>query len=105
MDLVDVLRLRHYSIRTEANYCDWIRRYIQFHKMSKREDLNEGEGKIELFLSDLAVNGKVAVSTHHASLDLKLEISDCRSGDAGGMGTCFTRIARIENSRKLKRDA
>jgi hypothetical protein len=49
--------------------------------MSKREELNDGEAKIELFLSDLAVNGKVAASTHHASLDLKLEISDCRSGD------------------------
>jgi hypothetical protein len=74
----EIMRLRHYSIHTESAYCDWIRRYIQFHKMSKRDDLNEGEGKIELFLSDLAVNGKVAVSTHRASLDFRLEISDCR---------------------------
>ena len=27
----EVMRLRHYSIRTEQCYCDWIRRYIKFH--------------------------------------------------------------------------
>ncbi len=32
MDQVrEVLRLRHYSIRTERCYCDWIRRYVKFH--------------------------------------------------------------------------
>ena len=25
------IRLRHYSIRTERTYIDWIRRYIYFH--------------------------------------------------------------------------
>jgi hypothetical protein len=24
----EVMRLKHYSIRTEQSYCDWIRRYI-----------------------------------------------------------------------------
>ena len=28
----DVIRLKHYSIRTEESYVDWIRRYILFHK-------------------------------------------------------------------------
>ena len=27
----EVMRLKHYSIRTERSYCDWIRRYIDFH--------------------------------------------------------------------------
>jgi hypothetical protein len=32
MDQVrEVMRLKHYSIRTERCYCDWIRRYIRFH--------------------------------------------------------------------------
>ncbi len=35
----EVMRLKHYSIRTERSYCDWIRRYIHFHKMHSREDL------------------------------------------------------------------
>src|SRR5437773_9432180 len=59
----EVLRLRHYSIRTEQSYCDWIRRFIKFHRMRSREELIPGEGKIEMFLSDMAINGKVAAST------------------------------------------
>src|SRR5437867_379286 len=43
-----VMRLKHYSIRTERCYCDWIKRYIHFHRMQAREDLNGGEAKIEL---------------------------------------------------------
>lgn len=35
----EVMRLKHYSIRTERCYCDWIRRYIKFHGMRSREDL------------------------------------------------------------------
>jgi hypothetical protein len=27
----EVMRLRHYSLRTERSYCDWIRRCIKFH--------------------------------------------------------------------------
>ena len=27
----DVIRLKHYSIRTEEAYVNWIRRYILFH--------------------------------------------------------------------------
>jgi Phage integrase, N-terminal SAM-like domain len=52
MDQVrEVMRLKHYSIRTERCYCDWIRRYIRFHKMLKREELTQGaEAKMELFL-------------------------------------------------------
>jgi Phage integrase, N-terminal SAM-like domain len=64
MDQVrEVLRLKHYAIRTERCYCDWIRRYVHFHGMRSREELNGGEPKIERFLSDLAVNGQVAAST------------------------------------------
>ena len=56
----EVMRLRHYSIRTEQSYCDWIWRYIRFHQMRAREELTPGEVKVEQFLSDLAVRGQVA---------------------------------------------
>jgi hypothetical protein len=57
MDQVrEVLRLRHYSIRTERSYCDWIRRYIKFHQMQSRADLDPAESQIELFLSDLGTS-------------------------------------------------
>ena len=66
----EVMRLKHYSIRTERCYCDWIRRYIHFHKMKLREELTqEPKAKMELFLSDLAVNGKVAASTQNQALN------------------------------------
>jgi len=58
----EVMRLRHYSIRTEQCYCDWIRRYVKFHGMRSREDLSCGTGKVESFLSDLAVKGNVPVN-------------------------------------------
>ena len=62
----EIMRLKHYSLRTERCYCDWIRRYIHFHKMRLREELTqEPKAKIELFLSDLAVNGKVAAATQN----------------------------------------
>ena len=57
----DVLRLHHYSVHTERSYVDWIKRYVQFHQMRCREDLAEGESKIEAFLTDLAVSGWLRV--------------------------------------------
>ena len=29
----DVMRLKHYSLRTERTYWDWIERFIRFHAM------------------------------------------------------------------------
>jgi integrase len=68
----EVMRLRHYSIRTEQCYCDWIRRYIKFHGMRSREDLLSGTGKVETFLSDLAVNGNVSASTQNQAFNALL---------------------------------
>ena len=64
MDQVrEVMRLKHYALRTETCYGDWIRRFVRYHGMKSREDLSPGTAKIEEFLSDLAVNGHVAAST------------------------------------------
>jgi integron integrase len=65
----NVLRLHHYSIHTERSYIDWIKRYIHFHQMRCREDLADGEKKIEAFLTDLAVRGKVAASTQNQAMN------------------------------------
>jgi integron integrase len=65
----NVLRLHHYSIHTERSYIDWIKRYVHFHQMRCREDLAEGEKKIEAFLTDLAVQGKVAASTQNQAMN------------------------------------
>lgn len=68
----EVLRLRHYSIRTEQSYCDWARRYIRFHRMQSRDELFPAEGKIAEFLSDLAVRGNVAASTQNQAFNALL---------------------------------
>ena len=65
----NVMRLGHYSIHTERSYVDWIKRYIHFHHMRTREDLANGEGKIEAFCTDLAVKGKVAPSTQNQAFN------------------------------------
>ena len=65
----NVMRLGHYSIHTERSYVDWIKRYINFHHMRSREDLVNGESKIEAFCTDLAVNGMVAPSTQNQAFN------------------------------------
>jgi hypothetical protein len=40
MDLMrEVMRLKHYSIRTERCYCEWVRRFVQFHRMQARGEM------------------------------------------------------------------
>jgi integron integrase len=57
------LRVKHYSIRTEQAYVDWIKRFIWFH--GKRHPKDMGAREIEAFLSHLAVKGKVSASTQN----------------------------------------
>ncbi len=45
----DALRVRHYSLRTEASYLQWIKRFILFHK--KRHPRDMGEQEITTFLT------------------------------------------------------
>jgi hypothetical protein len=44
-DMRDVMRRRHYSIRTERSYCGWVKRFILHFNMKSRDDLSEGEKK------------------------------------------------------------
>lgn len=64
LDLLrDRLRVKHYSIRTEHAYVDWVRRYVRFHGMRHPADL--GPKEVEAFLTHLAVQGRVAPSTQN----------------------------------------
>jgi integron integrase len=62
----DQIRLRHYSIRTERVYCEWVRRFIRFHQYRHPAEMAAAE--IEAFLSDLAVRGNVSASTQNQAL-------------------------------------
>ncbi len=57
------LRVKHYSIRTEQTYSDWIKRYIYYH--GKRHPKDMGAREIEAFLTHLAVDGKFSASTQN----------------------------------------
>ena len=57
------IRVRHYSIRTEATYVDWARRFILFH--DKRHPLDMGVVEVTAFLTYLAVERNVAPSTQN----------------------------------------
>ena len=66
----DAIRLKHYSIRTEEAYVNWIKRYIFFHGV--RHPAEMGAAEVEAFLTHLAVKENVAVSTQNQALSALL---------------------------------
>jgi len=66
----EVIRVKHYSIRTEQAYIDWIRRYILFHGKQHPKDMSSAE--IEAFLTHLAVVQQVASSTQNQAFSALL---------------------------------
>jgi hypothetical protein len=51
----DVIRLKHFSIRTEQTYIHWSRRFILFHH--KRHPRDMAETEVTEFLTHLARDG------------------------------------------------
>ena len=66
----DRLRVKHYSMRTEYSYLQWIRRFIFFH--GKKHPREMGGPQVEAFLSHLATVGRVAASTQNQALSALL---------------------------------
>jgi integron integrase len=81
------MRLRHYSIRTEDAYVQWIRRFIRFS--GGRHPREMGSEEIIAFLSHLAIEGKVAAATQNQALNaisfLYRRVLDRELGDLGSM--------------------
>jgi integron integrase len=65
-----VMRLKHYSLRTEESYIHYIRQYILFH--NKRHPKEMGVDEIRAYLSHLAVEKNVAASTQNVALSALL---------------------------------
>lgn len=61
--LREQLRIRHYSLRTEDAYVDWVRRFILFH--GKRHPRDMGAPEVQAFLSHMAVARGVSPSTQN----------------------------------------
>ncbi len=62
----NTLRVRHYAIKTEKSYVQWIKRFILFH--NKQHPTKMGKPEVEQFLTWLAVVRKVAPSTQNQAL-------------------------------------
>ncbi len=66
----NVLRVKHYSIRTEESYVRWIEYYIRFHHNQNPAQM--GKMEAQNFLTHLAVQKKVAASTQNQALSALL---------------------------------
>ncbi len=65
-----VARLKHYSLRTEQTYWDWIRQFVLFH--GKRHPEEMGAVEVRDFLTHLAVERKVAAATQNQAFSALL---------------------------------
>jgi integron integrase len=62
-----VIRARYYSIRTEDAYVHWVRRFILYH--GKRHPIEMAETDVAAFLTHLAVEARVSLSTQNQALN------------------------------------
>lgn len=62
----EVIRVKHYSLRTEKTYLSWVRNFI--HWSGLRHPADMGAPEIEAFLSMLANQRDVAASTQNQAL-------------------------------------
>lgn len=91
-----VIRVNHYSIRTEKTYWYWIRYFIRFHQMKHPRDM--GPQEVNEFLTWLAVHRNVAAATQAQALNalvfLYSKVLDKPLGEIG-------EVIRSKKPRKL----
>jgi integron integrase len=82
-----VIRQKHYSIRTEHAYVQWIKKFIFYHNTRHPKDM--GEKEISQFISYLATHKRVASSTQNQALNaivfLYKQVLNIELGDFGRM--------------------
>lgn len=66
----DVIRLKHYSRRTEQAYLQWVKRFVLFNKKRHPRDMSSKE--VTAFLTWLAVKRRVSASTQNQALNALL---------------------------------
>lgn len=65
-----LIRVKHYSIRTEKSYTSWIKQFIRFNHLAHPKDL--GTKEVQAFLTYLAVTRNVSASTQNQALSALL---------------------------------
>lgn len=83
----EILRVRHYSLRTEEAYLGWMRRYILFH--GKRHPREMGAAEVAAFLNYLANERTVAAATQNQALNACFfSTRSCWSASWGRLRAC-----------------
>ena len=83
--LREVLRVKHYSLRTEEAYGQWVRRYLKFHRDAQgawRHPRDLGAADVVAFLNHLANVENVAAGTQNQALN--------------ALSFLYTQVLRIE---------
>ena len=68
--VVEKIRIRHYSIKTEKSYTYWIKNYILFHNKKHPKDM--GKTEIEQYLTYLAIDKNVSPTTQNQAFSALL---------------------------------
>ncbi|MDB9822204.1 site-specific integrase [Deltaproteobacteria bacterium] len=90
------IRYRHYSIRTEQTYIDWVIRFLIFFNSVSPENL--GPNDIRQYLDYLANDRKVAASTQNQALNAIVFLyTQVLKRDAGD----FSEFVRARRHRKV----
>lgn len=66
----DIIRIKHYSLRTEESYLHWVRRFIYFH--GKRHPRELGAREVTAFLNHLVKSRDIAAATQNQALSALL---------------------------------
>ena len=86
--LREVLRVKHYSLRTEEAYGQWVRRFLKFHRDQAgawRHPRELGTAEVVAFLNHLAITDSAAAGTQNQALNaisflytqvLRIELGD-----------------------------
>ena len=72
--LREVLRYKHYSLRTEEAYVYWVKFFVRWHARNAqaRHPRDMGPAEVQQFLTMLTTQRKVSVSTHNQALSALL---------------------------------
>lgn len=63
LQIREKVRQKHYALKTEKAYVRWYKRFVRFHGI--KHPKNMGVKEVEVFLTHLAVNRRVAASTQN----------------------------------------
>jgi len=73
-EIYQFMLVRRYSLRTVKTYIYWVRAFIHFNEMNHPRDL--GSAEVERFLTHLAINRSVSVSTQSIVLNALVFLYD-----------------------------